>query len=536
MNVKRHRLFVEFSAFGAVLFLAIYGFAVLDPGNVGWCLLDNNDTGQHFIGGWAFLREPWRWPPGLFCTLSHPDPASISIIDAVPVMALLVKVFRGVRPEPFQYLGWWGLICFALQGGFGALLMRRIANRGFFRAAGVFFLVLSVPFLTRYPLHTALSSHFLILWALYLMLGKWNRRTAAAWTALLLLSLAIHPYLTGMCLAIYLGVTVQELIRRVRTREFPAVWKVLLNWGVTLFSALLILYLLGFFATGVNGGGNFGQTQINLNGLVNPVEWTVSAFVSPMPVLPFVENVYLGLGLFLLISAVSPKLRRLFRRTSPLWRHYGMPTAVLLAMVLFAVGSRVTLGRMVVVNFLPPQWFRDLGGVFRAAGRFAWPAWYMLAALAVGMAARLKTRHLGVALVAGAVLLQIFDLGGGLVKHIWAHHFALRETEYVSPYGKLRIDAAGMKRVCHSVSDKDFCDVGYFALKNGLVLEDYCFARRFRRSSDRLGVEKLLSTGEPEKGCIYLLLPEERATLEARYPRLRGRIAPTSARSVLIGE
>lgn len=537
--LKQHRPLVEFSAgcaFGALLFFVVYGVAVLDPSNVDWCLLENSDTGQHFMGGWAFLREPWRWPPGLFRGLSHPDPASISIIDGIPVMALTVKLLRGARPEPFQYLGWWGLICFALQGGFGALLMRKITNKGFFRMAGVFFLVLCVPLMTRYPLHTALSSHFLILWALYLMLCKWNKRTAAAWTALLILSLLIHPYLTGMCMALYLGVTAQELIRFVRRRERRASYGILLNWGVTLCSALLTLYLLGVFSIGVKGGGCFGQTQINLNSLVNPVEWTVSAYVAPMPVLPFVENVYLGLGLFLLIAALLPKLRRFFRRGSPLWRHYGIPTAVLLAMVLFAVGSRVTLGRIVVVNFLPPQWFRELGSVFQSAGRFVWPAWYMLAALTVGAASRIRTRYLGLSLTAGAVLLQIFDLGGGMVMHTWAHHFALQEKEYVSPYAEIRVVPGRTKRVCHSVSDKDFCDVGYFALKHDLVLEDYYFARSFRRSIGKSGVARLLETGEPEADCVYLLNPEERERLESRYPHLKDRIVSTSARSVLIGE
>ena len=166
-------------ALGASLFFVMYGPAVLDPANIDWFVIENSDTGQHFIGGWAFLRDDWRCPPGLFYGLSGTCPASIFVIDGIPLAALFVKLLRGARPEPFQYLGAWGLVCFALQGGMAALLMRRIVRRrAWVRVAGVFFLLLSVPFLTRYPLHTGLSSHFLILWALYLALGKWRTKTA----------------------------------------------------------------------------------------------------------------------------------------------------------------------------------------------------------------------------------------------------------------------------------------------------------------------------------------------------------------------
>ena len=43
--------------------------------------------------------------------------------DSVPLLAVFFKLFRGVLPEQFQYFGLWGLLCFALQGAFGALLI-----------------------------------------------------------------------------------------------------------------------------------------------------------------------------------------------------------------------------------------------------------------------------------------------------------------------------------------------------------------------------------------------------------------------------
>jgi len=224
-SVRKYRKTAGFAAGcagGLLLFWVMYGFSVLDPANFGWCLTKPDDTAQHFIGTWAFLRDAWHWPPGLFYGLSDPDPASITVIDGIPLAALLVKLCRGVKAEPFQYLGIWGMICFMLQGGFGFLLTGRFTRRFWSQLAGAFFILLAVPFLTRYPLHTALSSHFLILWALYLMLGKWSTRTACAWTVLLGLALAIHPYLAAMCLAVYAGVTLQRLVRARQKKRFSA--------------------------------------------------------------------------------------------------------------------------------------------------------------------------------------------------------------------------------------------------------------------------------------------------------------------------
>ena len=525
--------FIAGCAGGALLFRVMYGFSILDPVNIDWCLAKPNDTAQHFIGGWAFLRDAWRWPPGLFCGLSDPDPASIAVVDGIPLAAIVVKLFRGAKPEPFQYLGLWGLICFMLQGGFGFLLAGRFAKRFAVKLAGAFFLLLAVPFLTRYPEHTALSSHFLLLWALYLMVGKWGR-TAAAWPVLLTLALVIHPYLFAMCLAVYAGVTLQALIRELRRQRYPAAAKIPLNWLVTGLSCTLAAYLTGLFSIGMKqGSGGFNQSQINLNGFFNPLTWDVSALVAPMPAQNSAENIYLGAGLCLLVLAALPQLFKLFRSDSALWRRRGLPAALLLAMALFAVNCRVYLGNEPVVTFILPQGLKGVWSIFRAAGRFVWPAWYLLAALAVGFAVKGKRRRFGGVLLTVAVLLQLYDLGNGIVANKWAAHLDRPQREYVSPYAELGIAPGKVKKLYYTYTDEDFGDIGYFALKNNLALEDYYFAREFRRTEYQRGVARLLESGVAEPGGLYLLRREEREQLERLYPQLRGQLRTTSGRSAL---
>ena len=56
---------------GAVLFVCIYGFRVLDFTYDEW-LLTGKDLQQHYVG-WKFFRNaPWTFPIGCHNGLTHP--------------------------------------------------------------------------------------------------------------------------------------------------------------------------------------------------------------------------------------------------------------------------------------------------------------------------------------------------------------------------------------------------------------------------------------------------------------------------------
>ena len=46
----------------------------------------------------------------------------VSFTDSIPLFAIFFKLFSAVLPSTVQYFGLFVLICFMLQGGFGALL------------------------------------------------------------------------------------------------------------------------------------------------------------------------------------------------------------------------------------------------------------------------------------------------------------------------------------------------------------------------------------------------------------------------------
>ena len=519
---------------GLLLFQGIYGFDLLNPSNTDWCILKTSDTSQHFLGGWAFLRDQWRWPLGLFYGLSNPDPASVSLVDGIPLMAFAVKSIRGVSAEPFQYLGIWTGISFILQGFFAMLLMRKLTSNTFFQFTGVFFLLLSVPFLNLGQNATALSSHFFILWALYLMLEKWSSKAFFQWIILLSCSLMVHPYIAAMCGLIYCGTTFQAAFRSWKIRNKKILLNIVFNWISVCFCLGFLLYTLGIFHIKLESSAMvFGQSQINLNCLINPQSGLISALVAPMPVPMEAENLYTGAGAWLLWLFLLPALLKLLKRDSSLWKYYGFSVLFLICMLLFAINCRIYMGKELLMHLILPPEIKNIAGIFRAAGRFAWPAWYMISAFAIARLAKEKSFNLKYIIAAAAILLQFYDLGNGIISCKWAARMAERERKYVCPYVHLEQLVKGKKKLYYSYREQDFAPPVYFAIKNNLVVEDFYFPRKFFRSQKTASFNELLKNGKLDNKTVYILSASETASLQQYRPDLKKYVHTTSERNVL---
>ena len=58
----------------------------------------------------------------------YPFRTSVLFTDSLPLAALFFKLLGGILPTRFQYFGWWGLLCYALQGGLAQAVIARIAG------------------------------------------------------------------------------------------------------------------------------------------------------------------------------------------------------------------------------------------------------------------------------------------------------------------------------------------------------------------------------------------------------------------------
>ncbi|MGH9176809.1 MAG: DUF6311 domain-containing protein, partial [Vicinamibacterales bacterium] len=328
---------------------------------------------------------------------------TLGYMDSIPVMAFLLKPFDAWLPDSFQYLGLWFVVCFALQGLFGALVISTWTPRPLLQIVGSMLFVF-LPSLFFRVAHPALCSQWLLLWALWL---NWRppagyRNHAVQHVALGLVSGLVHPYLAVMVLALLAALAARRLIEADRAARRLAVLS---------FALAAAAVALGWWASGLFTLSSpqdllavSGDFSMNVLSLVNP--GPNSAF---LPGFRFFSGnqwdgyQYLGLGVLLLSLLAAPIAIR-----NRCWSRTSVPLlCVLLGCTLYSVTPLVAAGSRVVLDL------RDqLGavGVFRSTGRFFWPVAYALVAGAIGIVAtRLRPKTATIVLLA-ALALQVADL------------------------------------------------------------------------------------------------------------------------------
>lgn len=408
----RSATLVAGAAAGAAFFVWMFGVRMIVPTEVTWAL--RLDWQYHFLGWHLFRNEPWHWPPGRIDSYVVPLGTTIGFTDAIPLAALLLKPFAAVLPMPFQYLGAWVLACFALQGYFAVLLASLWTSNALVQVAiaGVFVLV---PTLLSRVGHPSLCSHWLLLWAIWLYFLADRDARIPPWqvAALGLASGLVHPYLAVMVLAVVGAVALRLTLHAWHGGAPRAIVA-----GVRVAGLAGVATLGGWWASGlftVSGVSNLaseglGKYSMNVLAVITPTGW--SRILPEWPLgaegQTYEGFQYLGAGLLLLlvlalvVRAAEPSRPRLAR----MWPL----VAVCAALAVYALSPRVTVGSYVLAD-AHIEWL-ERASLFRATGRFFWPAGYlMLACAAATLIARVPPRGL-VPLLAAVLAIQAADVHG----------------------------------------------------------------------------------------------------------------------------
>ncbi len=397
------------AALGAAFFLWIAGLRLVNPVEIGWLM--RLDWQMHFLGWHAFRHEPWQWPPGRIISEFSPVGTSIAYTDSVPIAAFLLKPWSRVLPEPFQYLGLWLLICFALQGAAGAALIGCWTERTELRVAGAVLFVLSPVLLDRVG-HVALASHWLLLASFWLYFRRWSPGPAArigVWALLVFVAAWVQPYLWAMIVALSIAAAIRYAAadRAYRARD------VMMHLAATVAVTVVSAWVLGWFVISSpedRSMGGLGYYSMNLLGLFASNGWAALA-----PTIPVFEGQtyegfnYPGAGVFALVAIAAGALaiRRPSRRTliaaTPLLAVCGI-------MALASLSPKITFGQRVVADIALPERVQVWCSAFRSTGRFFWPAGYLLAAGAIAaVVARFKPLT-ALLILSSAAGLQAYDL------------------------------------------------------------------------------------------------------------------------------
>lgn len=412
------------AAIGALGATAVFGAEHVYPLHTEWLM--RGDFALHFLGWHVYRTSPWTWPLGATSHLIWPVGSSVGLTDSIPLASAVAKVFDAVLPPTFQFIGMWLVLCFALQGLFGALLMRLVTPHPGRQLLGALFFVLSPPLAIRFG-HAALSAHWVVLAALWLSLADGADRPSArrvgAWALLAAASAAIQPYLLLMVVLLMLAAFARPVV--VVPRRLPlAAGHALVGVGAAWLGLWQSGSLIVPSAAGLAMGG-FGGYSANLLTFVMPTEANTWLWPGPIPYATpaqYEGYAYLGLGVLLLVLPAAVIAGRSPRPAPAAFvRHLPLVVALVLLTAL-ALGPTVTAGARVVWSYDGRLWGPLT--IFRSSGRMIWPLYY--ATLMAILFAVARHRHRAVTVVlAAALVVQAGDLAGMVpwIRSIGDHGF-----------------------------------------------------------------------------------------------------------------
>ncbi|MEL6922152.1 MAG: DUF6311 domain-containing protein, partial [Pseudomonadota bacterium] len=186
-------------AIALFMFMLIAGPSVLIPNNIAW--MDYGDAATNYLGWQSYRDSPWTWPPFENPGYGAEFARSIVYTDSLPIAAIIAKVVSPFMPQPFNFFGYWLLMCIVLQSIFAWKLVGLFEKELPLRAICTTLLAFSPAMIIRFTegyfntAHLALASHFLILACLFECLRPSTGRRAWVWLALIGFALLTHAYM-----------------------------------------------------------------------------------------------------------------------------------------------------------------------------------------------------------------------------------------------------------------------------------------------------------------------------------------------------
>ena len=510
-STRSARLFWLGALLGAAVFLLVYGLAPLDVANDAFCRggYIEKDIQQHYAG-WLFYRSSAPgWPLGVTQAINAPQGVSVAYTDSIPLLAVLCRPLAAALGGTFQYFGWFTLVCFALQGGFAALLCGLFAEGLAAPLAGSLVFAASPILLERAFRHTSLGAQWLVLAALYcyFVCRRQSRFASRGLFVINILAVGIHPYFLPMTYAVTLALLLEYAVKQ-RQWLRPALFL-----GGSMLCTAALGWVLGLlYGTATSGGqALYGYFAMNLNALWNPAGVNGVLYSRLLPAQNQVGGnydafAYLGLGVLAALPVVVVSARR--HILGAVRRHWAL-CAVCAVLTAFAVSNVITANGVTLATLPLPASFIKLFSVIPSGGRLFWPVYYVLVLAAFAGLAKLPR---GTVWVIAAVVVQLWDISPALIQRHEAMVQAQQSEAFPTTLESNFWQAASGYEKLYSVQglQDDALHLALFAADNGMTTNNP-FAARYDDAAlenQRAALLAALAEGQAEPNALYLFEDE----------------------------
>lgn len=368
-----------------------------------------HDLNAYLITWEYFVHDSWRLPPLDVPQLGYPEGGSVLLTDGLPLAQIITKAIyslTGVAVNPF---GWWILLTYMLQGVMAARIAYAVGNRSYIGAAGAAILAVGTTFFVTRIWHVAISSHFLILWALALYVENVRDRvfTPLSHFVLTVVTLAVNAYLFVMVCAIQ-TLTFASLVARgvIGRRDWQHAAMVV---GGTALIGLGAGYSTLFGGPASLRADGFGLFSWNPMSLVVPpaTHWGDLGIVRYATGGQAEGESYVGAGnLLVLLACLVLRPREVVRAMG---RHWILVVG-LLFFAAFAVSNRIFIGSIHIADVPVPDRLLEIASLFRAGGRFIWVPAYALVVFATAILLARVPLKIALPIVVVASVLQLWEI------------------------------------------------------------------------------------------------------------------------------
>lgn len=503
-----------------LIFIMIYGVRVINPLNTDWLMSLNQfspDLAQHYIGWKAFRNSSWQFPIGLMDTLSYPSSVSVIFSDPIPLFAVFFKILSPILPKDFQYFGIWSLLSFILQGIFAARIIKNYSASRVATIISSTFFVLAPALFARMFFHSALASHWIILFGLEPVFSykKYQNNNKLFYVVALMgfLSASIHIYFVLMSGIILLGICLMDILN---SKRFIKTGILL---GIYILSTVLTTWLLGGFSSGMNAtNSGLGLFSFNLYQFLYPADW--SAIMKDMYLWSeeqsFEGYAYLGVG-YIILTLLG--LFSMFDKCDlkTIWKRHKnifLSLAVIFVIALiFACSPRVTFKTRLLFDYtsILPGFIVKAWSVFRASGRVAWIGVYIIMLCSTILICKLSSKKLAIATFVFVFAVQVYELRDrmGIFHSRFAGEYVYNSRLVSDAYWNKIADSGKIKRIiyCSNIDFDYTTAVTDWALNNDMTVNEFYFARS---AGDAIEQNKQKALAEMPEDTIFIFTPAEK--------------------------
>lgn len=418
---KRDLSFLYPVALGVFAFLLTVGITPLDPTNSSW-ILGRLDPTQHYLGWLLYRGGEWTFPLGLNPLFGQDISSSIVFSDSIPLLAIPFKALDALLPEKFHYFGIWIFSCFILQAFIAWKIMGLYTQNKLLRNLACTLFIFFPPFLWRLNTpaggHSALLGHFLILWAIYLILKPPTNKRTFLWCLLLSIAVLTHFYL----LAIVALLWASDVANHYSFQKDLNIKQTTYEVFLALCCVFILAWQAGYFAitASLNNERGYGFYGMNLIGAIDPQGWSYLLSNHTNPSSWGEGFSYLGLGVILLgLFALLALIKNFLCATQILkmfFKRHLYLGVLIIFLTIFAISNHIGIGDYNLTYPLP-RWCIRLADLLRSSARLFWPVQYLLIIAFVFTILKTYTKKVAFTILFICSIVQIADTSNGWLKN-----------------------------------------------------------------------------------------------------------------------